>query len=171
MQSHELGAMHLLNKEPETNLRAFPEIPYTPNYLSNRSFKNTTTAVDALRRWLKDHLPEKIAFSMEEAKIRGLPEVMAALRPDLPHLQFVPPRVDRIARFIVAICGGLSRVVPMIIMRICADMVKSLVTTSIAVFLFAGTLSLLFKASDVQALAATAAYAAVLVVVVGTSGA
>lgn len=58
----------------------------------------------------------------------------------------------------------------MLIMRIGENLTKSLVTTSIAVVLFAGITSLVLRANNTETVAATATYAAVLVVFVGTSG-
>jgi len=78
--------------------------------------------------------------------------------------------IDRLARFIVAVIGGAALVVPMLIMRLPrVTLTKSLVTTSIAVVLFAAALSIGFRASNTDTLVATATYAAVLVVFVGTS--
>ena len=57
----------------------------------------------------------------------------------------------------------------MLIMRIQQNPNKSLVTTSVAVVLFAGIVSVGFNASNAETLGITAAYAAVLVVFVGTS--
>ena len=79
------------------------------------------------------------------------------------------PFVDRLARFIVAFTGGLSLVVPMLIMRIHQNSTKSLITTSVAVVLFSAVVSVVFNASNAETLGITAAYAAVLVVFVGTS--
>lgn len=70
----------------------------------------------------------------------------------------------------VAFAGGLSLIVPMLIMRIGENSTKSLVTTSVAVVLFAGITSLILRANNTETVAATATYAAVLVVFVGTSG-
>lgn len=85
----------------------------------------------------------------------------------------MPPFVGKFTRFfkrfIVAVTGGLSLVVPMLIMRINENTTKSLVTTSVAVILFAVIVSIGFKALAAETLGITAAYAAVLVVFVGTS--
>lgn len=71
-------------------------------------------------------------------------------------------------RATVAIGGGLSLVVPMIIMVLRPSFVTSLVTTSVCVIVFSLVIpSFLDGTNDV--LSATAAYAAVLVVFVGTS--
>jgi hypothetical protein len=70
----------------------------------------------------------------------------------------------------VAFAGGVSLVVPMVVMRLNESLTKSLITVSVAVVLFAGALSVIFRAPNTETLVATATYAAVLVVFVGTSG-
>jgi hypothetical protein len=65
--------------------------------------------------------------------------------------------------------GGLMLVVPMIIMTIHTSVVKSLVTSSISVGLVAFAVSTLSDGTWRDVLGITAAYAAVLVVFVGTS--
>jgi hypothetical protein len=57
----------------------------------------------------------------------------------------------------------------MLIMTFDQSRTKSLITTSVAVLLFAAFLALGIKASNQDTLAATATYAAVLVVFVGAS--
>ena len=104
-------------------------------------------------------------WSMEEFLRRDTNDFFTGKPPEE-----ISPFVDRLARFIVAITGGLSLVVPMLVMRLGETLPKSLTTVSVAVVLFAALTSLMFKASNVETLAATAAYAAVLVVFVGTSG-
>ena len=120
---------------------------------------------DSLRWFLNWILPWKLTWTNEEM-IKYLPGVV-----DLNELtpKMITPFVDRLARFIVAITGGLSLVVPMLIMRIHQSPNKSLITTSVAVVLFAGVVSVGFSASNAETLGITAAYAAVLVVFVGTS--
>ncbi|KAF5870901.1 uncharacterized protein Bfra_009456 [Botrytis fragariae] len=91
------------------------------------------------------------------------------------YLKGEPPEqvslfVDKLARFIVAFAGGLSLVAPMLIMRIEENLTKSLVTTSIAVVLFAGMTSLILRANNTETVAATATYATLLMVFVGTNG-
>lgn len=82
----------------------------------------------------------------------------------------VSPFVDKVARFLVAFVGGASLVVPMLIMRLPeVSLIKSLVTVSVAVLLFAVVLSLVMRASNTDTMVATATYAAVLVVFVGTT--
>lgn len=73
------------------------------------------------------------------------------------------------ARFIWSISGGLLLIVPMLIMALLKNQTASLITTSCAVFIFALAVTGISSASPQELLAATAAYAAVLVVFVGTS--
>ncbi|KAF2430185.1 hypothetical protein EJ08DRAFT_256045 [Tothia fuscella] len=81
------------------------------------------------------------------------------------------PFVDVTARFVVMLSGSASLVVPMLIMSLLrVTVVKSLVTTSVAVLLFAAVVSFVFKASNTETVVGTATYAAVLVVFVGTTG-
>jgi VIT1/CCC1 family predicted Fe2+/Mn2+ transporter len=76
----------------------------------------------------------------------------------------VSPFVDGLALFLVAFLGSTMLVVPMLIMRLPEiTVVKSLVTVSTAVLLFAAALSVLFRVSNTETIIATATYAAVLV--------
>lgn len=70
-------------------------------------------------------------------------------------------------RLIAALFGGLSLIVPMLIMAINSSQVKTLVTSSVAVLLFSLSLAWEFTAKIETLLAITAAYAAVMVVFVG----
>jgi hypothetical protein len=89
------------------------------------------------------------------------------MRRDTP--EELSPSVEKLARFIVAFAGGVSLIALMVVMRIYKTLVKSLVTVSVSVVLFAGMLSLVFQASNTETSVATATYAAVLVVFIGTS--
>jgi hypothetical protein len=94
-------------------------------------------------------------------------------------------------RFVVAIAGGLSLIIPMLIMVLCTSLAASLVTVSVSVLIFAVAMAawpLVFKhmpwvrkwraagGDDTshqfaakEVLFVTSAYAAVLVVFIGTS--
>ena len=129
-----------------------------------KKFSKITSTTDPIRSWLLKVCPSSLwtAVGMDPAQrdwhaVDGGPPID------------IPPFIDRLARFIVAMTGGLLLVVPMLIMRLHEDSKKSLVTTSVAVILFAGLVSIGFKASDAETSGITAAYAAVLVVFVGTS--
>ena len=124
----------------------------------------STGPIDPLRDFLKRVLFRLHTWTYYGRRPRSSDDFWS--RTDPGHL---PPFVDTIARFIVAITGGLSLVIPMLVMRLGETLPKSLTTVSVAVILFSALTSLMFKASNVETLAATAAYAAVLVVFVGTS--
>lgn len=119
---------------------------------------------DSLREWLKRILPKRLTFTQLERDNRPIPFKVGATPEELS------PFVDGLARFLVAIRGGLSLGVPMLIMRLGENLTKSLITVSVAVVLFSGATSVVFRATNVETLAATATYAAVLVVFAGTSG-
>lgn len=73
-------------------------------------------------------------------------------------------------RLVFALLGGISLIGPILIMTLHASTTTSLITVSVATFIFALVMALF--ATDVggkDVLAATAAYAAVLVVFIGTS--
>ena len=73
-------------------------------------------------------------------------------------------------RIIMALFGGAAVIGPMLIMTLHPSRNTSLITVSLATFLFALLLAIVAKDSaGKDVLAATAAYAAVLVVAVGTS--
>ncbi|KAE8441928.1 hypothetical protein EG329_004186 [Mollisiaceae sp. DMI_Dod_QoI] len=74
-----------------------------------------------------------------------------------------------LSRFYMALFGGLALIVPMLIMTLHESKVTSLVTTSVFVIAVAVLLAGFMEDADPKdILAATAAYAAVLVVFVGT---
>lgn len=119
---------------------------------------------DPLRDFLKKFLPRSWSYTKSEMK-RRTDEYL-----DGKPSEEVSPLVDRIARFTVALMGGFSLVVPMLVMRLPVVILsKSIITTSVSVILFAAALSVMLRASNTETIAATATYAAVLVVFVGTS--
>ena len=90
------------------------------------------------------------------------------LRGEVP--QNVSPFVDKLTRFIIAFMGGATLVVPMLIMTLpSTNKTKSLITVSLAVTLFASLCSVVLRPNYTDTVLATIAYAAVLVVFVGTS--
>ncbi|OQO06594.1 hypothetical protein B0A48_08379 [Cryoendolithus antarcticus] len=76
---------------------------------------------------------------------------------------------NRLTRFAMAGLGGLLLVVPMLIMANVPGKLASLVTTCVALLLFAGGVARFTELGGHEILGTTAAYAAVLVVFVGTS--
>lgn len=164
MRDHLSGPMFSNMEELGRNSLAFSEIPYASNCSPSKFIKKTTPITyETLSLWLLRRL-SKLAPSEEgDSRLNDLENKLGFSRRE----KF--PRLEGVARFIIAVCGGLMLIVPMLIMRIHGDLARSLVTTSISVFLFAATISVVFKATDVNTLAATAAYTAVLVVFVGTN--
>jgi hypothetical protein len=70
----------------------------------------------------------------------------------------------------MAMFGGIALIGPMILMVMKTDLVTALVTVSLSVFLFGLALAIFFTDVNPEAvLASVAGYAAVLVVFVGTS--
>ncbi|KAJ4003995.1 hypothetical protein NW752_010921 [Fusarium irregulare] len=139
---------------------------FTDEGLGYRRFSDPSLLpTDNLRELLKRNLPRSMTYTEYDARERET-EYFAGEAPEQ-----VSVSVDRLARFLVAFLGGAMLIVPMMIMRLPqVTIVKSLVTASISVLLFAGALSIFFKASNTDTMVATATYAAVLVVFVGVSG-
>ncbi|KAH7333191.1 hypothetical protein BKA65DRAFT_553539 [Rhexocercosporidium sp. MPI-PUGE-AT-0058] len=147
---------------------AFPDTasktgaPYNTTYRTFRAASQQKP--DAVREFLRNFLYRKLSWTQAERDAReddywhGKPPYMYSTW------------VDRLARFIMAFVGGAALVVPMVVMVFHPSRNKSLITTSVSVLLFAAFLALGINSSNQDTLAATATYAAVLVVFVGTSG-
>lgn len=127
-------------------------------------FDEGSPRIDPFRSFLMRRLPVYITYSEEERTARRM-EYEGGKEPP----KDVSPFVDHLARFVIAITGGLFLIVPMLVMAIDTSQKKSLVTVSVSVLLFALALSFGVRTSNVEALVSTATYAAVLVVFVGTN--
>lgn len=77
--------------------------------------------------------------------------------------------VDAVARVLVALIGGASLVAPLIMMMYLTSKTARLSIICAFVFVFSIFMGIATKGSNQEVLGATAAYAAVLVVFVGTS--
>lgn len=77
--------------------------------------------------------------------------------------------MDGVARVLVALVGGASLVVPLIMMTYLTSQTARLIIVSAFVFVFSILVGVATKGTNQEVLGATAAYAAVLVVFVGTS--
>lgn len=126
-------------------------------------FQDAEPKIDPMRGAFMKYLPSRLTFSKEEHGQRTqefrdgkVPKQVSAF-------------VDRSVRFVVAVTGGLFLIVPMIIMTLQPSTVKSLITVSSFVLLFALGLSFVVQVSNIETLVSTATYAAVLVVFAGTS--
>lgn len=85
-----------------------------------------------------------------------------------PNHTTLPVRI--IVSIIVAILGRALLVVPMVIMSFSATRTKSLITVSCAVLLFAICLGAFMRSKNFEIFVATATYATILVLFVGTGG-
>ena len=135
--------------------------PYDTRYLSIHGRVSQTP--DGVREFLRKYLPSFLSWTKEEKTERPFdydnhkpPEIYS-------------PFLNGLARFLIGTAAGASLIVPMVIMVFYASLTKSLVTVSVATVLFSLALGLIFEASNELIVTATATYAAVLVVFVGTS--
>lgn len=126
-------------------------------------FEDEEVQVDPMRRAFMRYLPTALTYSYEERRQR--PREFEEGKMPLLVSRFV----DRLVRFIIAMTGGIFLVTPVLIMALNPSQTKSLSTVSIAVILFSLILSFAIRVSNVETLMATATYAAVLVVFVGTT--
>jgi len=72
-------------------------------------------------------------------------------------------------RFGVALVGGMALLIPMLIMVLHKDLLTTLLTVSVAIIIFSVLIAIYSHQTTSEILTLTAAYAAVLVVFVGTS--
>lgn len=110
------------------------------------------------------------------ADTRGTTRIDIGVSQTTQNDYFRAERRERLARrfgmrnrLIAAVLGGLSLVVPMLIMAIKPSQLKTLITSSVAVLLFSLGLAWKSSARTETLLATTAAYAAVMVVFVGVN--
>jgi hypothetical protein len=95
-------------------------------------------------------------------------EHIAALR-RRPEKLKLTPIVTRFAIFTISLMGGVSLIVPMVVLIYTRSMSIKIVALSISVLAFAAMLAVFTRAKNQELLVATAAYAAVLVVFLGSS--
>jgi hypothetical protein len=116
---------------------------------------------DPLRHFLCSHLSVWMTYSKDEKE---------HFRSNFDSNYFprdISPTMERLTRYIIAMFSAVSIQVPIIIMSFHKSRAKSLVTTSIALVLFACCCSLTLRTANDQTLVVTAGYAAVLMVFVG----
>jgi hypothetical protein len=101
-----------------------------------------------------------IARDRDHPVLPGVPRTVAIKAVKSKHL---------LLRFSMASAGGLSLIVPVLVMANVPGIISSLITTCIAMLIFAIGITFGTDLKADQVLGATAAYAAVLVVFVGTS--
>ncbi|KAL2204647.1 hypothetical protein CC79DRAFT_1398905 [Sarocladium strictum] len=149
---------------------SFPSI--TTSYLHTRPFEShyyylhdnaRQPSTDPFRDILKRWLPPYLSYSSHERQFRS-----REFEEGKPPAE-VSPLVDNVVRLIVALVAVGALVAPMCIMTLNPSSVKSLITSSVFMILFASALSFGVKTTNVETLVATATYSAVLVVFVGTN--
>lgn len=127
---------------------------------------------DLIRHFLYWVLPDSSTHPKgKAAQIRALKKIATdGERPTLQRIQQSSTVVDNIARFIIGVLGGGALLGPMIIMTFHKSQTARLITVSVAVLIFGFLLSVSTKAANQEILGATAAYAAVMVVYIGSVG-
>lgn len=135
--------------------------PFNSHYFF---FDESNSKVDPVRKFIMRQFPAWVTYSAKEKLARS-----KEYSDGKPPYQ-VSAFVDRLVRFIIAVAGGLFLIVPMLIMTLGGQSEKkSLITVTVSVFLFILILAFGIRVSNVETLVATATYAAVLVVFIGTS--
>lgn len=128
-------------------------------------FPNSSLAAresDLIREFMRKHLWYRLTWSDEE-KGRRQEGYYAHEAPEGYSLT-----VDWLARIVVAFAAGASVVVPIVIMTVpSSSKTKDLIVLSVAVIIFGVSVSWILQSRNMDTLAATAAYAAVLVVFYG----
>lgn len=150
----------------------FPELGNRSSFPFNTTYRTLRHDVilnrevllkrDFVRETLRKYLFRRLLWSPSEREANS----MGFITGEAPRTY--SPLLDKLARFIIAVGGGASLILPVLIMLFNPS---SLITLSVAVVLFALSLSLGFETENKDTLTATATYAAVLVVFVGTTGA
>ena len=112
----------------------------------------------------------RLAAFFRKGKERRAGRPTVAVFSRMQHIDRLNRQLNFKTRFATAILGGLALIVPMLIMAIHPIKKKTLITASVAVFLFAVGVAWKSSAKEQEVLAVTAAYAAVMVVFVGISG-
>jgi ABC-type polysaccharide/polyol phosphate export permease len=134
--------------------------PYEDRYLLLTS---TNTHFDSLRKFLLRNLPVQFTYTSAE-KTQRKNEYREGKPP-----QKLAPWVDHLLRFTISFVGGAFVVIPMLIMSFNQSQTKSLIVISSAVVIFGLVVSLGIRVSSIETLVATATYAAVLVVFLGST--
>ena len=162
MRTRKHPAADEISPRRSQRLQNYKGDPYNSRYYNLSSGPEIPS--DPIRDYIKLIMPRRLTYTKAEmdsridAYLQGLPP------------QTISPFVDKSTRFIIAFTGGAALVVPMLIMKLPSmSQTKSLVTVSVAVTLFASLMSVGVRASNSETLVATATYAAVLVVFVGTA--
>jgi hypothetical protein len=143
--------------------KSFPEIEISNLSGHFRELPHKDPTSSRLRSAVINLLPKSLTYTKAE---KDRDNLFYSYHP--PRQISLPVRI--VASFIVAISGGALLIVPMVIMSFHSNRTKSLVTVSCSVVLFGFFLGAVIRSKSAEIFVATATYAAVLVVFVGTGG-
>ena len=146
------------------------------------AYRSDDTSIDPFILTSKKPLDQKLMFEVglldvsteAEKRIRSAIDKRRVVLPPVPSLTRKYHNRDRSLRavwhrFYMAIFGGVALVGPMLLMVLYKHRYTPLVTVSVSVFIFAVAVATFSTEKPETGLAAVAAYAAVLVVFLGTS--
>lgn len=152
---------------PNTAASILPDVePFETENYRRLNPADQTMVFDGVREFLRRCLPSWISWPEDEKISRKSFYDEGTYAPErLSHA------ADRLARFTVAMGGALFILVPMYIMALRQNPAKNLITTTVAVMLFALVCSIPLKLANDQTFSATVGYAAVLMVFVGLTSA
>jgi hypothetical protein len=168
VRDYEYMTTHLVpaSKNQTQKLRAeadvvFPELSFVEQYCT---LPDPSPTSGRLGQILINWLPRNLTYSSTQKRedIFG----WASGRP--ARSISIPVRI--IASTILAVSGGALLIVPMVIMSYDTNRTKSIVTVSCSVLFFGFFLGAIIRSKSSEIFIATATYAAVLVVFVGTGG-
>jgi len=161
---------------------------HEPNYINHEEslegmdISVEDTESDSIKSWLQSFLPVTVAVPETqrdrqanlERKLSSINfsgqynEYITALRRRPKKLKLTST-MTRFATFTISLMGGVSLIVPMVVLIYTTPISIKIVIISISVLAFAAMLAVFTRAKNQELLVATAAYAAVLVVFVGSS--
>lgn len=129
----------------------------------DQSNRKDSTFRRLLVRLVGKVLPVRVTYTEAERRRRWV--AFVSKRPP-KEVSFL---VDSLVRFILALCGGVLVIVPIVIMVLFPGILRCLIVTGVSVLIFAVVVGFSQQTSNVTALGVTATYSAVLVVFLGLS--
>ena len=118
---------------PNTAASILPKVePFEAENYRRLNPTDQTVVYDGVRQFLRDYLPSWISWPEDEKISRKAHYEDGGYAP-----RGLSNAADRLARFIVAMGGALFILVPMYIMALRQNPVQNLITTTVAVVLFA----------------------------------
>jgi len=122
---------------------------------------------DPLRELLRKYLPNYLIYTeRQKTYLKGESEDRKSNRTLFPGDPYV---VDKIARIMFGILGGVVLLVPLVVLTFIENNHYRLLATTLFTFVFVLFMAFFSDASNQELIGATAAYTAVLVVFVGSA--